>query len=691
MARYLVNRSVLFLLLTICYGYHTAQAREKLQGYVECKERSAILETSSKKLQDCYRGATVTVYIAGTDTLATIYSDDARTPKANPFMAEPKRSHWSFYADNGSYEIRFSKAGIITPFSSQNQIVSDASEPYNIQNFGGKGDDSTDNITALNKVLAALGASSKTVVHNGGTIYFPAGIYRYSLPINVGDRGNIVFQGAGSRRFHDYKVPNTSLIYTGAERYGISTNNIWSPGFTLRNLHVGYSNPSFMGDLIVVRSLGFLAEDVSFGDNNASGKRLYNARSLVALHNAHSYLFEKCTFSFAQRGIYLPVPDKGEGTANHLRVNNSQFYDLTFAGIDHDPVGPPLLGANITGSLFNPVKLVNNAPQYGIRLTALGFNISGCNFLPSNIDTLSWSEAALRLHGTGKVDGCAISTANRAIQIVAGQVTITGAFINAAQPIDHQSGLLIEKGNSFQFYARARLNASSYRVGELVRPTASNGFIYRATQGGNAGAHEPTWPTAPQRTVRDGEVVWTALPATAVLISETGDGGQGEFGPDRIESTSPNFAYSYYNAKANSASNFGIVNYDPYNDSSANGVFINQGLIINNLRRRTIQKNSSYRITQEDTQCVLGNVGATGKVTFALPQAELGLEYTFINFSAQEIEVVAANGDSIRKVGTPGVTSLSNAAGEAQRNATLKLRAIDNIYWMIEAEMGTWR
>jgi len=52
-------------------------------------------------------GATVTVYIAGTTTLATIYSDNGVTTKANPFTTDIYDGRYNFYAANGAYDLTF--------------------------------------------------------------------------------------------------------------------------------------------------------------------------------------------------------------------------------------------------------------------------------------------------------------------------------------------------------------------------------------------------------------------------------------------------------------------------------------------------------------------------------------------------------------------------------------------------------
>lgn len=48
-------------------------------------------------------GATVRVKIQGTDTDATLYSDNGVTPRANPFTADATTGIFGYYAANGRY------------------------------------------------------------------------------------------------------------------------------------------------------------------------------------------------------------------------------------------------------------------------------------------------------------------------------------------------------------------------------------------------------------------------------------------------------------------------------------------------------------------------------------------------------------------------------------------------------------
>lgn len=63
--------------------------------------------SSTNTLQGSYPACTVTVYLAGTQTVATIYSNSTGTAKANPFTANTDGSY-SFFAATGFYDVKMS-------------------------------------------------------------------------------------------------------------------------------------------------------------------------------------------------------------------------------------------------------------------------------------------------------------------------------------------------------------------------------------------------------------------------------------------------------------------------------------------------------------------------------------------------------------------------------------------------------
>jgi hypothetical protein len=50
--------------------------------------------------------------------------------------------------------------------------------------------------------------------------------------------------------------------------------------------------------------------------------------------------------------------------------------------------------------------------------------------------------------------------------------------------------------------------AVAYAVNSIITPTVSNGFYYKAIQGGTSGGSQPSFPTAVGATVADGSVIW---------------------------------------------------------------------------------------------------------------------------------------------------------------------------------------
>lgn len=53
--------------------------------------------------------------------------------------------------------------------------------------------------------------------------------------------------------------------------------------------------------------------------------------------------------------------------------------------------------------------------------------------------------------------------------------------------------------------------STAYTVGQIVRPTTGNGYVYRCVVAGTSAASEPTWPTTPYQTVADGGVTWACV------------------------------------------------------------------------------------------------------------------------------------------------------------------------------------
>lgn len=92
----------------------------KIQGWAEQGGSVVIVSGMSSvpiDFQKSFPGCTVSIYLTGTATLASLFTDSTGvTPKANPFAAATDAS-WFAYIAPGSYDITFSGTGITTPFT----------------------------------------------------------------------------------------------------------------------------------------------------------------------------------------------------------------------------------------------------------------------------------------------------------------------------------------------------------------------------------------------------------------------------------------------------------------------------------------------------------------------------------------------------------------------------------------------
>lgn len=213
-----LRRILMGLALLLCLNY-AVEARQKLQGIVGMAGRSIDVGEAGAASHaiKTFPGSTVTVFIAGTDTLATIYTDESGIPKANPFSADHATAAWSFYADNGSYDIHFSGAGITAPLIQSNVKATDPSEVFNVRNYGAKGKGTIDDTTAIQAAVKEIAAV------NGGKLYFPSGTYLVSNKISL--PSGIVIEGTNSNYNGNCQLrlstPDQSIFLIGGNRRGI--------------------------------------------------------------------------------------------------------------------------------------------------------------------------------------------------------------------------------------------------------------------------------------------------------------------------------------------------------------------------------------------------------------------------------------------------------------------------------------
>jgi len=99
-------------------------------------------------------------------------------------------------------------------------------------------------------------------------------------------------------------------------------------------------------------------------------------------------------------------------------------------------------------------------------------------------------------------------------------------------------------------------------------------------------------------------------------------------------------------------------------------------------------KDTSYGVTSADNLVVFTNEGALGLVTFTLPTAVAGLQYSFVTIDGDGIRIDANTGDTIRID-----TAVSASAGYIQGTTigeTITLVAVNATEWVALSYVGTW-
>lgn len=254
-------RRVLVLLALVSASY----ARTRVDGYCQDGNKTITVlgytSSSSSPVMRSYPSCTVTVYLAGTTTLASIYSDDSGTSKANPFTAD-SRGYWYFHADDGKYDIQLSGGGIPSAFTLGDKRLIDpyhrakgSTTPYlisewlydqklNVKAYGAKGDGTTDDTAAIQAAIDAAYNLYQTGGNIGrNAVFFPVARYRIS---SLTLRPGVALIGHGSvlEKTGSSTSPMLHLPYTP----GVFAHNVVIEGLIiLGNPSVAHNGISLEG------------------------------------------------------------------------------------------------------------------------------------------------------------------------------------------------------------------------------------------------------------------------------------------------------------------------------------------------------------------------------------------------------------------------------------------------------------
>lgn len=279
---------------------------------------------SSTLVMRSFPSCTITVYITGTATLATLYSDNNSTPLANPFTAN-STGHWIFFSTNGVYDVVRSGAGFPAPSTLSSIPIFDPTIANIVaaDSYGCKGNGTTDDTTCIANAIASFGA-------NGGILTFTCGKTYLATSIDVHDTANISLQGCATASRYSKFSPTTTatatLLYSGTGSVFINADS--TTGFSIRNLRIIYNNAGFSGTLIrqIHSASGADAGHNTYENNHFAGTASASTGKIldVGFNGAGPTVIRQNEFLYFQIGI-LGLVDGSVGYSNVVAIEDNEF------------------------------------------------------------------------------------------------------------------------------------------------------------------------------------------------------------------------------------------------------------------------------------------------------------------------------------------------------------------------------
>ena len=358
--------------------------------------------TSTSSTLMVLSNATCTVYVAGTSTAATLYSDNGITPLANPFLSS-STGQVAFYAANGTYDLVVSKVGYVTvtinAIELDDLLASTGSsgvgyiaagtgavattvqaklrESVSVTDFGADSTGVADCTTAIVNAIAAAKTS-------GGIVFFPRGKYRVTTG-NISISG-ITLIGCGTPEFGNTYDDNSSVILLDSTTI---TPFVLGLGWNISGLTFFYPNqdgtaatpivypPLFTGTYVaggIMNNCTVLnayqvfkfTSGTAIGDFRLEQCRMYGIDKVFwFLQGAPEVInVSNCMFSY---GIYVPAATPNTYLRDYTSLNG-EFVRIDVAASSKTSVD----GFNLNQSLVFGYR-------YGIRVISGSLNVSTIN------------------------------------------------------------------------------------------------------------------------------------------------------------------------------------------------------------------------------------------------------------------------------------------------------------------------
>ena len=197
-------------------------------------------------------GASIAVYIFGTASLATIYSDNGVTVIPPGELLSDAEGEFAFYAANGRYNVQVVATGLASQTTYDVLLFDpeDDKQLYSVTDFGAACDGVTDDLAAFNAAIAAIPSGGTATIFVPATSVLSAAITRLNRnPIFNFAPGATIVGGIASKiswpaRWNDQSATGPYRQYSSVAvdaSYGSARHAYWNiTGNAVTNTTQGY-------------------------------------------------------------------------------------------------------------------------------------------------------------------------------------------------------------------------------------------------------------------------------------------------------------------------------------------------------------------------------------------------------------------------------------------------------------------
>lgn len=209
-------------------------------------------------------------------------------------------------------------------------------EIVSVKDFGAQGNDSSNDTAAIQAAIDSLGA-------NGGTVYFPPGVYRIARTVGVNDRWGLKITGN-----------NVTLLGSGATLRRFDTNiSTYALAYPLVFVGTPDSNSAPATKNFRAEGLIFRGEDTR---HSIVGNVANDYRTAIYFKNTDGTAVHQCNFTYIDsQALYYQLP-RDYSYVNNVFFNTTKNYrtrvtNCNFIAQPHTVVGRALLHALSWGSV----------------------------------------------------------------------------------------------------------------------------------------------------------------------------------------------------------------------------------------------------------------------------------------------------------------------------------------------------